>query len=122
MHLNLSSEMERYLQSKVTSGDYGNASEVVRDAIRRMREEERKLEALRAAVKVSKDQIAAGDYDLYTPALLQKISKNAAAAAKKGKKRNEGQREMLLSIPGKKGKDASSKHVARSGSRHKKAG
>ena len=41
--------------------------------------------------------------------------------AKKGKKKNEGQREMLLSIPGKKGKEASSKHVARSGSRHKKA-
>jgi len=41
--------------------------------------------------------------------------------AKRGKKKIEGQREMLLSIPGKKGKEVSSKHVARSGSRHRKA-
>jgi len=42
--------------------------------------------------------------------------------AKRGKKKIEGQREMLLSIPGKKGKEASNKQVARSGSRHRKAG
>jgi len=86
MHLNLSPEMERYLQSKVVSGDYGNASEVVRDAIRRMREDERKVEALRAAVKVSKDQIARGDYAPYTPELLEKITRKALANARKGKK------------------------------------
>ncbi len=43
------------------------------------------------------------------------------APAKRGKKKVEGQREMLLSIAGKKGKEAATKHVARSGSRHKKA-
>jgi DNA end-binding protein Ku len=43
------------------------------------------------------------------------------APAKRGKKKAEGQREMLLSIPGKKGKEAATKHVARSGSRHRKA-
>ena len=41
--------------------------------------------------------------------------------AKRSKKKIEGQREMLLSIPGKKGKEVSSKQVARSGSRHRKA-
>jgi len=41
--------------------------------------------------------------------------------ARRGKKKIEGQREMLLSIPGKKGKEISGKQVARSGSRHKKA-
>jgi DNA end-binding protein Ku len=44
------------------------------------------------------------------------------APAKRGKKKAEGQREMLLSIPGKKGKEAAPKHAARSGSRHRKAG
>jgi antitoxin ParD1/3/4 len=48
MHINLSSEMEQYIQRKVGTGFYSNASEVVRDAIRRMREEDEKLEALRA--------------------------------------------------------------------------
>jgi DNA end-binding protein Ku len=43
------------------------------------------------------------------------------APAKRSKKKADGQREMLLSIPGKKSKEATTKHVARSGSRHKKA-
>ena len=49
--------------------------------------------------------------------------RRAAAPAKKGRKRIEGQREMLLPIPGKKGKEAAaSKPVARPGTRQKKAG
>ncbi len=43
MHINLSQEMEQYLQNKVCTGFYSNASEVIRDAIRRMREEDEKL-------------------------------------------------------------------------------
>jgi DNA end-binding protein Ku len=43
------------------------------------------------------------------------------APAKRGQKKADGQREMLLSIPGKKGKEPTTKHVARSGSRHRKA-
>jgi antitoxin ParD1/3/4 len=86
MHLNLSSEMEQFLQSKVESGDYNNASEVVRDAIRRMKEDEKKVEALHATVKVSKDQIARGEYEVYTPELLDKITQRAFANAKAGKK------------------------------------
>jgi DNA end-binding protein Ku len=48
-------------------------------------------------------------------------SKPARASAKKGKKRIEGQREMLLPISGKKGKEAADKRVARPAARHKKA-
>jgi DNA end-binding protein Ku len=44
------------------------------------------------------------------------------AQAKKGKKRIEGQREMLLPIPGKKDKEAAAKSTARSSERHRKAG
>ena len=40
---------------------------------------------------------------------------------KKGKKRIEGQREMLLPIPGKKDKETAAKSTARSSGRHKKA-
>ncbi|WP_365303318.1 type II toxin-antitoxin system ParD family antitoxin, partial [uncultured Thiodictyon sp.] len=52
MHINLSPEMEQYLQVKVGTGYYSNASEVVRDAIRRMRDEDEKLAVLRSAVAV----------------------------------------------------------------------
>jgi antitoxin ParD1/3/4 len=36
MHINLSDEMERYIKSKVATGFYGSATEVIRDAIRRL--------------------------------------------------------------------------------------
>ena len=59
--------------------------------------------------------------------LMDALKKSVAAdkgtrpQAKKGKKRIEGQREMLLPIAGKKGKEAA-KPVARTATRQKKAG
>ena len=44
------------------------------------------------------------------------------AQSTKGKKRIDGQREMLLPIPGKKDKEAAAKSTARSSGRHRKAG
>ncbi len=43
MHVNLSPEMESYIKAKVSSGFYGNATEVIRDAIRRMQAEEERV-------------------------------------------------------------------------------
>jgi DNA end-binding protein Ku len=51
-----------------------------------------------------------------------KQSSATRAQAKKGKKRIEGQREMLLPIPGKKDKETAAKSTARSSGRHRKAG
>ena len=57
-------------------------------------------------------------------ALRQSIAqeKRAPARAKKGRKRIEGQTEMLLPIAGKNGKEPAAKPVARQGARQKKAG
>jgi DNA end-binding protein Ku len=52
----------------------------------------------------------------------KKRSSVPQAQAKKGKKRIEGQREMLLPIPGKKDKETAAKSTVRSSGRHKKAG
>ena len=75
MHINLSQEMEQYLHSKVGAGFYSNASEVVRDAIRRMREEDEKL----AAVLVGDDQLDRGEGMPYTPERLAAITDKAFA-------------------------------------------
>lgn len=88
MHIKLTSKMEKYLQSKVKSGMYGNASEVVRDAIRRMNDEDRKLEALNRALQEGEEQIARGEGIVYTPERLKFITKRASANAKKGKRPN----------------------------------
>jgi len=86
MHINLSTEMEQYLQSKVGTGFYSNASEVVRDAIRRMREEDEKLAALRAAVQVGDDQLERGEGAPYTPDRLETITAKAFSNSRHGKK------------------------------------
>ena len=51
-----------------------------------------------------------------------KDSSATRAQSKKGKKRIEGQREMLLPIPGKKDKEAAAKSTARPSGRHRKTG
>jgi len=53
-NVNLTEELDRFVLSKVESGRYENASEVVRSALRTLEREEQeykaKLEALRAAI------------------------------------------------------------------------
>jgi antitoxin ParD1/3/4 len=49
MHVDLSTEMESYIKGKVGSGFCGNATEVIRDAIRRMQAEEERMATFRAA-------------------------------------------------------------------------
>ena len=66
MHINLSPEIEQYLQAKVGTGFYGNVSEVVRDAIRRMWEDDEKLAKLRAAIQVGDEQLDRGEGVAYT--------------------------------------------------------
>lgn len=86
MHINLSPEMEKYLQTKVGTGFYSNTSEVVRDAIRRMWAEDEKLQALRVAVQVGDEQIERGEGVAYTPERLDQITEKAFANAHSGKK------------------------------------
>ncbi len=85
MHINLSPELEQYLQIKVGTGYYSNASEVVRDAIRRMRDEDEKLALLRSAVAVGDEQLERGEGATYTPELLKQITEKAFANARNGK-------------------------------------
>ncbi len=46
--LSLGEHWEAFIKNEISSGRYGSASEVVRDALRSMEERKSKLEALRA--------------------------------------------------------------------------
>ncbi|MGB9651700.1 MAG: type II toxin-antitoxin system ParD family antitoxin, partial [Candidatus Cybelea sp.] len=60
-NISLPTELEAYVDAKVASGEYAHASEVVRDGLRLlMQEEARKLEWLRNAVAEGEESIAAG--------------------------------------------------------------
>ena len=51
MHVNLSAEMEGFIKSKVASGFYSNATEVIRDAIRRIQADEIRISAWKSAIE-----------------------------------------------------------------------
>ncbi len=85
MHVNLSSEMEGYIKQKVAGGFYGNATEVIRDAIRRMSAEELRATAWRAAIAKGDSQLDRGEGALYTSALMESITQSAIAALHNGR-------------------------------------
>ena len=84
MHVNLSPEMEGFVKSKVETGFYGNATEVIRDALRRMQAEDSRVAAWKAAVKVGDDQLDRGEGIAYTPATLKDITESAISAMNSG--------------------------------------
>lgn len=80
MHINLSPEMECFIKNKVASGFYGNATEVIRDAIRRMQAEESRIAAWKAAIKQGDDQLDRGEGVAYTGEALNDITQRAISA------------------------------------------
>ena len=84
MHVNLSPEMEGFIKTKVASGFYGNATEVIRDAIRRMQAEESRVAAWQAAIKVGDDQLNRGEGIAYTPETLNDITQSAIGTMHSG--------------------------------------
>ena len=85
MHVNLSPEMEVFIRNKVAGGLYGNATEVIRDAIRRMQAEEVRLAAWQAAIRVGDEQLDRGEGVPYSADALRDITQIALEAMHSGK-------------------------------------
>ena len=85
MHINLSPEMESYIKAKVSSGFYGNATEVIRDAIRRMQADEQRVDVFRRAVAKGEASLDRGQSKEYTPELLDEITERARRNMHSGK-------------------------------------
>jgi antitoxin ParD1/3/4 len=87
MHLNLGKPYENYIQQQVDSGLYGNATEVVRDALRHMKEheEEKRLDTLRALLAVGEEQLARGEGISYTHNFMDNAMKKAIENSNAGK-------------------------------------
>ncbi len=66
MNFSLTPSLEQFVRERAGSGDYNNASEVVREAIRLLkRTEERralKMERLRAAIRDGDEALARGEF------------------------------------------------------------
>lgn len=86
MHVSLTEKLEDYVKSKVASGLYNNASEVVREALRMKiaaeESDEARLERLRAAVNLGWEQAERGElveFDLQ--AVLARLDRETPADA-----------------------------------------
>mgnify|MGYP003668919691 FL=1 len=60
--LSLGEHWEVYIKNEITSGRYGSASEVVRDALRAMEERKGKLDALRGHLAQGFKQAESGEF------------------------------------------------------------
>ena len=81
MNINFPPVDTGYIKTKVESGYYSNATEMVRDAVRRMREQDDHHGRLLAALEIGERDIAAGRTVPYTPDLLKQIEQEARTHA-----------------------------------------
>jgi DNA end-binding protein Ku len=108
------------LQSKTTDFDQSQFVDRYEEAVLEM------LNKKQAGIAVSRERAAPRPQNVVNlrDALRRSIAQEKAASAlpEKSRKRIEGQGEMLLPIPGKKGNEAAEKPAARPNTRQKKAG
>lgn len=88
MNIAFPSKDEDYLKQKVEEGFYGNITEAVRDAVRRMREfdEKRKLDELRTLLATGVDQAERGELIPYDANLLDSALETARKNSQQGKR------------------------------------
>jgi antitoxin ParD1/3/4 len=80
---------EHYIKTKVQEGFYSNATELVRDAVRRLREKDDTAEhILLNALKEGEIAIREGHFRPYTPQLLKELEQQARKNVKNNKPLN----------------------------------
>jgi antitoxin ParD1/3/4 len=84
MNIVFSDVDENYIRQKVESGYYSNATELVRDAVRRLRENDEQFLRLLVALELGERDIAEGQTKLCTPTLLEEIKQRALTKARNG--------------------------------------
>ena len=86
MNINLTPQLEGIVKQKVASGQYASASEVIREALRLMQEQDQvravKLEQLRRDIKEGLDSPLAGPWD---PEHIKQEGRKRRAARNVGK-------------------------------------
>ncbi|MDJ0900780.1 MAG: type II toxin-antitoxin system ParD family antitoxin [Xenococcus sp. MO_188.B8] len=77
MEIQLSSEQEKFIQEKITSGEYINANEIISEALKLLELRESKIKELKAQIAIDTEQIAQGkvtDGEVVFQRLQEKIN------------------------------------------------
>lgn len=75
--IEVSPEMEAFIKSEVESGRFSSVSEVVGEALKRMREDKERAQAFRDAVQIGLDQLERGEAISWTPESMDEIIEEA---------------------------------------------
>ena len=73
MNVSLTPELEKFIEKKVKSGMYQTSSEVVREALRMLRDHETRVAELRKEIQVGIDEYERGEAVPMTKALFDGI-------------------------------------------------
>lgn len=84
MNVSLTPALEEMIHKKVESGAYASASEVVREALRRLKQYDAQLEQLRMEADIGLAQLERGEFSEYTPGTMNQLMEQAMARMKKG--------------------------------------
>ena len=82
MHVRFADVDENFIKTEVQSGLYSNETELVRDAVRRMREEKERARHFQEAVTLGVQAVDRGETVVLTQDLLHEIKQDAIHKAK----------------------------------------
>ena len=82
MHVRFPDVDENFIKTEIQSGFYTNETELVRDAVRRMREEKERARHFQAAVIQGVQAVDRGETVVLTPDLLYEIKQDGIRKAK----------------------------------------
>lgn len=89
MQVQLSPDLEALVQEKLESGGYGDASDVIEEALRLLAEHERRFRQLGADVAEGFAQIERGQSVLLTEEHMDTLMQRAVEKARRGKPIND---------------------------------
>lgn len=84
MHVRFAEVDENFIKAEVQHGFYTNETELVRDAVRRMREEKERTQRFQDAIAKGVQAVERGETVALTPELLQEIKRDARRKAQNG--------------------------------------
>jgi antitoxin ParD1/3/4 len=84
MHVRFADVDENFIKTEVQGGFYTNETELVRDAVRRMREEKEHARRFQEAIAKGIRAVERGETVALTPDLLQEIKQDAIRKARNG--------------------------------------
>jgi antitoxin ParD1/3/4 len=88
MAINVPADVEERILEKVERGDFPDAGEVIREAMRLLDEQEQELQQLRDKLQIGLDQLDRGEYVLFTPELMDQLGREVDDRLRRGEQPN----------------------------------